>query len=42
MNNRNDDMPAASPDRMNLKIMLLIALVGAALALVGWYRYFNV
>ena len=28
-----------NPDRMNLRIMLLIALVGAALALVGWYRY---
>ena len=42
MNNRNDGMPTASPDRMSLKIMLLITLVGAALALVGWYRYFGV
>jgi hypothetical protein len=41
VSNRNDDLPAAPPDRMNLKIMLLIALVGAALALVGWYRYFS-
>jgi len=41
MTNRTDDMPAAAPDRTNLRIMLLIALVGAALALVGWYRYFS-
>ena len=41
MNNRND-MPAATPDRTNLRVMLLIALVGAALALVGWFRYFSV
>jgi hypothetical protein len=41
MNNRND-MPTATPDRTNLRVMLLIALVGAVLALVGWYRYFSV
>ena len=35
-------MPTAPPDRTNLRVMLLIALVGAALALVGWYRYFSV
>jgi hypothetical protein len=35
-------MPTATPDRTNLRVMLLIALVGAALALVGWYRYFSV
>jgi hypothetical protein len=34
-------MPTATPDRVNLRIMLLIAVVGAALALVGWYRYFG-
>jgi hypothetical protein len=29
-----------TPDRMNLRVMLLIALVGAALALVAWFRFF--
>jgi hypothetical protein len=28
------------PDRMDLRWKLLIAIVGAALAAVGWYRYF--
>ncbi len=32
-------MEPTSPDRMNLRVMLLIALVGAALALVGWFRF---
>jgi hypothetical protein len=35
-------MPSATADRMNLRIMLLIALAGAALALIGWYRYLSV
>ena len=30
-----------TPDRLNLAVMLLIAVVGAVLALVGWYRYFS-
>jgi hypothetical protein len=42
MNDRNPAIPAAPPDRMNLAILRLVALVGAALALVGWYRYFAV
>ena len=29
-----------TPDRLNLRVMLLIALVGAALALVAWFRFF--
>ena len=29
-----------TPDRMNLRVMLLVAVVGAALALVAWYRFF--
>ena len=33
-------MEPTTPDRMNLRVMLLIALVGAALALVGWFRFF--
>ena len=32
-------MEPTTPDRMNLRVMLLIALVGAALALVGWFRF---
>jgi hypothetical protein len=32
-------MEPTTPDRINLRVMLLIALVGAALALVGWYRF---
>jgi hypothetical protein len=31
-------MDKTTPDRLNLRVMLLIALVGAALALVAWYR----
>ena len=42
MNNSTENLSAAPPDRTNLRVMLLIALVGAALALVGWYRYFSV
>ena len=33
-------MEPTTPDRLNVRVMLLIALVGAALALVGWYRFF--
>jgi hypothetical protein len=33
-------MEPTTPDRMNLRVMLLIALVGAALALVAWFRFF--
>jgi hypothetical protein len=32
-------MDSSTPDRLNLRLMLLIAIVGAALALVGWYRF---
>jgi hypothetical protein len=32
-------MEPTAPDRLNVRVMLLIALVGAALALVGWYRF---
>ena len=35
-------MPTAAPDRLNMRLMLIIAVVGAALALIGWYRYFSV
>ena len=29
-----------TPDRMNMRVWLLLAIVGAILAVVGWYRYF--
>jgi hypothetical protein len=34
-------MPTATPDRLNTRLLLIIAVVGAALALIGWYRYFS-
>jgi hypothetical protein len=27
-----------SPDRLNLRVWLMLAIVGAVLALVAWYR----
>ena len=33
-------MEPTAPDRLNVRVMLLVALVGAALALVGWYQFF--
>ena len=35
-------MATQTPDRLNMRLLLIIAVVGAALALVGWYRYFSV
>ena len=35
-------MATNAPDRINLRVLLLLAIVGALLALVGWYRYFSV
>jgi hypothetical protein len=32
-------MEKTNPDRLNNRVLLLIALVGAVLALVGWYRF---
>lgn len=29
------------PDRLNMRIWLLLAIVGAILCIVGWYRYFT-
>jgi hypothetical protein len=31
---------AQLPDVMDLRLRLFVAAVGAALAIVGWYRYF--
>jgi hypothetical protein len=32
-------MPSNTPDRLNLRVLLMVAILGALLALVGWYRY---
>jgi hypothetical protein len=32
-------MATVTPDRLNQRLLLLIAIVGAVLAAVGWYRY---
>ncbi len=32
-------MDTNSPDRMSMRVWLLLAIVGAALCIVGWYRY---
>jgi hypothetical protein len=32
-------MPSNAPDRLNLRVLLMVAILGALLALVGWYRY---
>ena len=34
-------MDSTGPDKINLRLMLIIAVLGAALALIGWYRYFG-
>jgi hypothetical protein len=34
-------MPTATPDRLNSRLLLIIAVLGVVLALVGWYRYFS-
>jgi hypothetical protein len=31
---------AQLPDAMDLQVRLFVAAVGAALAVIGWYRYF--
>jgi hypothetical protein len=32
-------MVTNAPDRMHLRILLMLAVAGAILAVVGWYRY---
>ena len=34
-------MTTNAPDRLNLRLWLILALVGAVLGLIGWYRYFQ-
>jgi hypothetical protein len=32
-------MDPAKPDRLNNRLLLMIALLGAILAIIGWFRY---
>jgi hypothetical protein len=32
-------MEPNSPDRMNLRVWLLLAVAGAILCIIGWYRW---
>ena len=32
-------MDTNSPDRMSMRIWLMLAILGAVLCIVGWYRY---
>lgn len=34
-------MESNSPDRLNLRVWLMLVIVGAVLCLVGWYRYLS-
>jgi hypothetical protein len=34
-------VPPGAPDRMNTRVLLMLAILGALLAAVGWYRYFS-
>jgi hypothetical protein len=33
-------MTTQQPDRLNLRVWLMLAILGGVLCLVGWYRYF--
>jgi hypothetical protein len=33
-------MDPTTPDRLNLRVMLLVAILGAVLAFVAWFRFF--
>jgi hypothetical protein len=33
--------PELKPDTLNLRVWLMLVIVGAALSLIGWYRYFQ-
>ena len=30
-----------APDRLNLRVWLMLSVLGAILAVVGWYRYYH-
>jgi hypothetical protein len=33
--------PQPKPDRLNMRVWLILVIVGAALSLIAWYRYFQ-
>ena len=34
-------MAVQAPDRLNMRIWAMLAIVGAILCVIGWYRYFS-
>jgi hypothetical protein len=34
-------MQPNAPDRVNSRVLLMLAILGAVLALIGWYRYLS-
>ena len=34
-----DNMQTNPPDRLNMRVWLMLAIVGVVLALAGWYNY---
>ena len=34
-------MPTRTADPVNMKVLLLLAVLGAVLAVIGWFRYFS-
>ena len=33
-------MQSQSPDRLKMRVLLILAIAGAALCVIGWYRYY--
>ena len=33
-------MTTEPPDRLNMRLWTMLAIVGAILCIIGWYRYF--
>jgi hypothetical protein len=34
-------MPLMPPDRLAMRILWMLAVLGASLCVIGWYRYFS-
>jgi hypothetical protein len=34
-------MTSQVPDRLNMRLWTMLAIVGAILCVIGWYRYFG-
>jgi hypothetical protein len=34
-------MRPTAPDRLNMRVLLMLAVLGVILAIVGWYRFFG-